>query len=195
MTLLELLVQELPKRGGWPEGVNCISTHADGMVFHDGSIQSYRFNEFCLDGWKPGKEHGYTNAVSKNQYEAALAASKQPEWDGEGRPPVGVTCEHRPGDGTTENEWEAVTVLGISERPDGIFTDFWLRKEDGSSYIVRNAYRFRPIRTEAERKREEAAKSMLEVIESQKHRYTENAYMLIYDAIAAGKIPGVKLAD
>lgn len=32
MTLLELLRQELPKRGGWPEGVVCIVQDIDGFV-------------------------------------------------------------------------------------------------------------------------------------------------------------------
>jgi len=33
MKLIELLVQELPKRGGWPENVGHISMHADGATF------------------------------------------------------------------------------------------------------------------------------------------------------------------
>ncbi|WP_210453081.1 hypothetical protein [Pantoea ananatis] len=131
--------------------------------------------------------------VSREQYEAALAASKQPEWNGEGRPPVGLTCEHRPGDGTTENEWEVVTVLGISERPGGTFTDFWLRKEDGSSYIVRNAYRFRPIRTEAERKREEAIAAMRNFATNYNNTAVIHAIEQVYDSIAAGKIPHITL--
>lgn len=32
MTLLELLRQELPKRGGWPEGVVCFVRDIDGFV-------------------------------------------------------------------------------------------------------------------------------------------------------------------
>ncbi|RZM50378.1 hypothetical protein, partial [Klebsiella pneumoniae] len=33
MTLLELLRQELPKRGGWPEGVNYIVQEDGGSVW------------------------------------------------------------------------------------------------------------------------------------------------------------------
>lgn len=190
MTLLELLVQELPKRGGWPEGVNCISTHADGMVFHDGSIQSYRFNEFCLDGWKPGKEHGYTNAVSKNQYEAALAASEQPEWNGDGLPPVGQAIEYsciffnpnRPA--IEQGKWYKGTIIAYYD--ECVWTsDNGIRPLDNTQ--------FRPIRTEAERKREEAKNAIAELCRSS----ASNGHSadLIYDAIAAGEIAGLKLAD
>jgi len=204
MTLLELLVQELPKRGGWPIDADEAYLHRDHKYLHfyfdNGHLSNHAPREWREEislvgvSFEPDEHDNTGQTVTREQYEAALAASKQPEWNGDGRPPVGVTCEHCPG-GTTQMEWEVVTVLGISNRPGGMLTDYWLRKEDGSSYIIGNPYRFRPIRTEADRKREEAAKSMIEVIESQKHRYTENAYMLIYDAIAAGKIPGIKLAD
>jgi len=33
MKLIDILVQELPKRGGWPEGAEIISMHADGVVY------------------------------------------------------------------------------------------------------------------------------------------------------------------
>lgn len=125
---------------------------------------------------------------TNHQFES-LAPSQQPAWNGEGLPPVGVTCEHCPG-GTTQTEWEIVTVLGISERPGGVFTDYWLRKEDGSTYIIGNPYRFRPIRTEADRRREEAIEEIAYLIG--RGTFSEDASG-IYDAIAAGKIPGVKL--
>lgn len=82
-------------------------------------------------------------------------------WDGEGLPPVGVECEHCPG-GTTQTEWEVVKVLAINERPGGVFTDFWLQREDGSSYIIGNPYRFRPIPSPEDVARDEGVKEIME---------------------------------
>lgn len=147
MKLIDLLVQELPKRGGWPTKTNDILALRPFMFEHK--------IEFTATPGGQWLHQGACCSVSFETYKDALAASKQVEWDGRGLPPVGATCEHCPG-GTTQTDWEVVTVLGISERPGGGFTDYWLRKEDGSSYIIGNPYRFRPIRTEAERKREEA---------------------------------------
>ena len=80
MTLLELLRQELPKRGGWPEGVREISTHASGRVFFDGRCAPQGFTlPKASDAWnKHEHPYTYTNAVTRGQYEAALAASKEP---------------------------------------------------------------------------------------------------------------------
>lgn len=187
MTLLELLVQELPKRGGWPE----MALTARGNIYGNRvaffSEEGFPVEPFDL----AGDEILEDKVCRRQQYEAALAASKEPEWDGAGSPPVGVTCEHRQDGAFTETEWQVVTVLGISERPDGVFIDFWLRREDGSSYIARNPYRFRTIRTEAERKREEAIKQMMDCSAA----LVEATAGLIYDAVAAGEIKAFKLAD
>lgn len=205
MKLIDLLVQELPKRGGW-------NNKAEGVVQDGGDTEFYFFrgdrpffNEhtkswenkdgsnnfawFFFDGKNKLSDDYKTSIVTREQYEAALAASHQPAWDGEFLPPVGVTCEHCPG-GTTQTEWEVVTVLGISERPGGVFTDYWLRKEDGSTYIIGNPYRFRPIRTEAELRREKATSDMSKALST---REGESFMDAIYSAIEAGEIRGVKL--
>ena len=82
-----------------------------------------------------------------------------PEWNGDGLPPVGIKCEHCPG-GTTQHEWEVVTVAGVHKNTSTGFTDYWLVRENGSSYIVGNPYRFRPLRTEAEKARDKLAASL-----------------------------------
>lgn len=120
------------------------------------------------------------------------------EWNGEGSPPVGVKCEHCPG-GTTQTEWGVVTVAGIYENPVTGFTDYWLVKENGSSYTVGNPYRFRPLRTEEERKREEVIKAITDSIidfdlASVEHRGDEQSIAIeIYCRIEAGRIPHVTL--
>lgn len=64
--------------------------------------------------------------------------------------------------------------------------------------IQANSGRIKPLRTEAERKRNAAAKEMARHANSDEHRKFNAGLrncLSIYDAIAAGKIPGVKLDD
>lgn len=109
MKLIDILVQELPKRGGWPEGANESVQDKDGTVkFFDSQDLYYchreeswsgtaRGNYYCTRTSKIIKnnpdEYHETTIVTREQYEAALAASKVPVWNGEGLPPVGVSCE------------------------------------------------------------------------------------------------------
>lgn len=94
MKLIDILVEELPKRGGWPEGVCEISTHASGQVFFDGRFAPRGFSlPMASDAWNKYKHpSSYTNAVTREQYEAALAAKNDGwiEWGG-GECPVGAS--------------------------------------------------------------------------------------------------------
>lgn len=279
MRLVDLLVKELPRREGWPEGVDVVRQNCKGRLFEIDSDYCSDFKLEKCDDW-------IADVVTREQYEAALAASKavvghdgwiqwaggdcpvdsdaivevkyrhpssnqfnndragdfdwshdgldgdiiayrlqqpginsranderqeqdlnecigqdvdMPEWNGEGLPPVGIKCEHCPG-GTTQHEWEVVTVAGVHENASTGFTDYWLVRENGSSYIVGNPYRFRPLRTEAEKARDEAGLALYHAInwnaegEMVSPSRMED-YKKAYDAIAAGKIPGVKLEE
>lgn len=65
-TLLQILVEELPKRGGWPEGTSRISQGAvTGYIYADGHRVLFRHNVY-----------GGDDCVTRDQYEVALAASK-----------------------------------------------------------------------------------------------------------------------
>lgn len=138
-------------------------------------IYNYRNSDtirFC-NGWKEGCKFSGAKEFLTRQYDVStvdlirykIIAERRPitelVWDGEGLPPVGVECEHCPG-GTTQTEWEVVKVLAINERPGGVFTDFWLQREDGSSYIIGNPYRFRPIRSPENVARDEGVKEIME---------------------------------
>lgn len=253
MKLIDLLVQELPKRGGWPEGALNATQDKDGQVcFSAGAVPEFGYvawegGDWCGNEFYTTRASDYDDAiVTREQYEAEIAASKavvghdgwikwaggecpvdsdaivevkyrksnpyqfnndragdfdwehigsnadiiayrlqqpgvdsranddrleqdlnecigqgvdMPEWNGDGLPPVGIKCEHCPG-GTTQHEWEVVTVAGVHENTSTGFTDYWLVRENGSSYIVGNPYRFRPLRTEAEMAREKLAASL-----------------------------------
>ncbi|MBC0853832.1 hypothetical protein [Pantoea stewartii] len=113
------------------------------------------------------------------------------EWNGEGLPPVGCECEAF--DGVS---WFPVVIVG---RYDG-FAFAW--NYDYRKTLTVNdehSINFRPIRTEAERKRREIAQQMCNLfgngIEIDEKEGYGKAWLDAYDAIAAGKIPGIRLTD
>lgn len=248
MKLIDILVEELPKRGGWPKRANCITQDPDKRV-EPATCQPgvAKFNSGCGQWFLNGSRTGgfsantlasdYTTAIiTREQYEAALAAKNdgwiewgggecpvekgvrvdvkyregdiyqdkpalgdrnvrwshigssndiiayrlhQPKeaehseeseedlnecigqgvaqvWNGEGKPTIGTKCEHHSG-----GKWEIVTIAGTYENLVTGFTDYWMVKEDGRSYTVGNPYRFRPIRSEADKKRDEAIEELV----------------------------------
>lgn len=69
MKLIDLLVKELPHRGGWPKGVDAVEQDCEGELFERDSDYSSGFKLEKCDEW-------ITDVVTKQQYEAAIAASK-----------------------------------------------------------------------------------------------------------------------
>lgn len=161
MTLLELLRQELPKRGGWPEGVRYI-TQDNGLSTYKGTICGYdslpKFNgkiwlsdELCQHAIKPTKmdviasDHA-TAIVTREQYEAT-------RWGGVGLPQIGVECEWQ--DKNT-GQWQPVKIVYASEWVTVIRE---INEEKGNDLVeiaLENygddaRLKFRPLRTEAER--------------------------------------------
>ena len=101
MKLIDILVEELPKRGGWPEGANCITQdselHVDQATCYpsvakcnDGGfwfLDSSRIGGFKVDTLASDYT---TSIITREQYEAALAAKNDGwiEWGGGKHPPV-----------------------------------------------------------------------------------------------------------
>lgn len=180
MKLIDLLVQELPEYGGWPEGADCI--HQD----HDGGIYAWTGSSAKFLFRTPyGLDESIENMVTRNQYKSVFALSQKPAWNGEGLPPIGMHCEIADPDG--------VLMYGQGESGEVI-------AHVENTAVIRMSYglgcfeaRFlRPARSEAEKNRDTAIEAMQrEADEGDNWIYSE--YEIIYDAIAAGKIPGVKL--
>lgn len=150
MTLLELLVQELPKRGGWPDRVARISQDDDTEIrfyTHTGEAPEYDF-------YPPQKDKcGDRIIITREQYEAALA---QTEWSGEGLPPVGCECEMQ----------DAIGVfipVDIIANHDG-FAFGW-NYDRHAVYFSDKRCEFRPIRSEYDKKRDEAVVELSSVID------------------------------
>lgn len=201
MTLLELLVKELPGRGGWPDGVEKIGQDYDcELKFLGAKMSRYRsgiYTEQLCAGHRAKGSAGYGETVTREQYEAAIA-SQQPAWNGEGLPPVGVKCEWQ--DYNTK-KWTPVRVVYSSEWVTIISED----KDDDAIELAIENYgdkgrrKFRQILTEAERKRDAAGLAIYNAINWNAEGEMVSTsrmedYRKAYDAIAAGKIPGVELS-
>lgn len=214
MKLIDLLVQELPERGGWPEGAEiavqdadsqiCFSSHSD--VYADKGQTSWFGGDWGDGDWNNPfidtiADDRHKCIVSRKQYESALSASQKPAWNGEGLPPVGAKVEFfiNPKFGY-RNAWipdagTEMEVVAHKTTTDGndVAVCYWDDSGAGLSccFVPES---LKPLRTESERKRDSAVEAMQrEADEGDNWIYSE--YEIIYDAIAAGKIPGVKLDD
>lgn len=105
----------------------------------------------------------------------------EPVWSGAGLPPVGVECEVK-----RALDWMKCKILFISDH------HVVLTSEEEICWQTQ-ACQFRPIRSSEDVARDEAKGIIAELCRSS----ASNGHSadLIYDAIAAGKIPGVKLED
>ena len=189
MKLIDLLAQELPECGGWPEGVDSIHQDHDGGIYAwTGSSPKFLFRTGIIaDNCRPyGLDESIENMVTRNQYKSVLALSQKPAWNGEGLPPSGVECEARLR--CNDGEWFFFRCVGV----DCGVAFGWAGKE--AATLGKGSYEFRPLRTESERKRDAAINDMLTIIDCNGVD-PKNSAIQIYDAIAAGKIPGVKLDD
>ncbi|HID4130816.1 TPA: hypothetical protein ACXE8V_001117 [Pluralibacter gergoviae] len=184
MTLLEILVKELPGKGGWPAGTDrAIQTEDTYIRFPDvGSYYDFLPNFTATDQ--------KTAIITREQYEAALAESKKVAWDGDGLPPVGCECEWKDRTG-----WVTVTIKYLSE---WVIVFSGLTPDGEEVEIAKNIYgddvKFRPILSEGERKREESCDRIYGAMTSvEREGNRSDMAEAIYDAIAAGKIPHVKI--
>ncbi len=200
MKLIDILVRDISKHGGWPHGVDNITQYSTGeLCFNSiggGCIES------CTGIFLEPHEDGYPDwafgtKVTREQYEAALAASK-PEWDGEGLPPVGCRVEVKADD--FEGGWLVIDVVyvhngevvGIVQSENEYLND---RLEKFSAGY--NRAEFRPIRPEEDRRRDASIQEMIELIDSLVGERANPVHgkksvaEKFYDAIAAGKIPHI----
>lgn len=196
MKLIDLLVQELPKRGGWPDGYDLMSTNRHGWVSaykNNGCVSLF---ELCIYSSEQG-------IVTRDQYESALAALQKPAWNGEGLPPVGAKVEFFINPKLRySNDWipdagTEMEVVAHKTTTDGndVAVCYWDEGGAGRSccFVPES---LKPLRTEADKKRDAALDAIYGAIASAKreHNRSDEADE-VYKAIAAGKIPGVKLED
>lgn len=114
----------------------------------------------------------------------------EPSWNGAGLPPVGCECEVLYD--TVRDEWFLAKIIG---HDNGSVVGRWLNG-DGLYSLFDYSHAscsFRPIRTEADKKRDAVIESLMRIVcGPSQASATVNK---IYDAIASSKIHGVKLED
>ena len=184
MKLIDILVRELPKRGGWPFNITAAVQYSSGYVYQAGG-GNHIFHSELADDWMMAE-------IPREQYEAALAASK-PEWDGEGLPPVGMEIEYKFTKVSYRTDFSRGKVLAYGMH--NVFMEHWSSKNEFIQPL--DKIEFRPIRSEADKKKEEAIKAIFDTLAQYDnlkgcHTYEGKAdYM--FSAIAAGKIPHIRI--
>lgn len=150
---------------------------------HDGfggDIIAYRLQ-------KPGIKSRANDDRLEQDLNECIGASEERAWDGGCLPPVGCECEVSVNGGLS---W--CTYRAISEK-DGLRL---IEIGNLTEEFQNNNWTFRQIRTEAERKRDEAIEAILSDMRTIPCDLSlRDEVAVIYDAIAAGKIPGVKLEE
>lgn len=218
MKLIDLLVQELPKHGGWPEGVNFIAQDSDRTA-NSGKVYGYTKKPInCKDYWADSEaadaygewlftadviaDDSKSSVVSRAEYEGDLAAFQQPEWNGEGLPPVGTEVEvMSPRLGWTKAKVTAITDNWIiAQYEDGIeFAGAHRTVGDDGSWVSDYEGLFRRLKTdkevERELQREATVASLKETLVGTGYGLPDQAAGIVLDAIAQGKVSGVKLTD
>ncbi|EIX1501594.1 hypothetical protein ACW2AV_004223 [Cronobacter sakazakii] len=133
--------------------------------------------------------------VTREQYEAALAAAQQPVWDGEGLPPVSYECEAKYRDAANA-EWFIFRCVGV----DCGVAFGWAGKE--AVTLDRDSYEFRPIRSEADNKRAAGVTALAKAggaVDFEYGRKTIDGELSapgwyeLYDKIAAGEVAGIRI--
>lgn len=186
MKLIDILVQELPKRGGWPACFTALVQGSDGCVYEAGGGMPLFKHERAED-WELAE-------VTLEQYEVALSAA-QPQWNGEGLPPVGCRIEACSG-----SEWVEATVA-YTGRPEAHGDAVaWREVLVFDCKTTRHfwADEFRPIRSEADKKRDEVGLALYHAINWNAEGALVSPsrmedYKKAFDAIAAGKIPHIRI--
>lgn len=162
-----------------------------------------------IDGPQPGKEiTGKFISFPWAVGHVELMAQREPipEWNGNGLPPVGAKvefyksiCYDYSNVGFLPETGDVVEVVAHKTTTDGnpVAVVFWDDKGAGRSNCFVGGS-LAPIRTEAERKREDAVQEMIKAYFNLPPVETPNpedyeAMGYVYDLISAGKIPGIKL--
>lgn len=200
MKLIDILVKELPDLGGWPEGAQVCAQDSDGeLCFFTGPEIHRRANNMVWavpEGSYVGvvkRQIFITKAddmrskiVYRGQYDIALALYNSTPWNGEGIPPTGCICEREAGGG----KWVKCKIVYASKH----YVVHQLVESGEEFAVPPGVFKFRKNRTTEEEKRELAATAMASAPKPCGHAIYPIC-LEIYEAIAAGKIPGVQLVE
>ena len=166
------------------------------VKFKGGGVQSgYQAGEYSWEhAWQDSNIIAYRlhqpkeaehSEESEEDLNECIGQDAAPVWNGEGViPPVGCVCERS----WAGDEWQSCKILFAS----GQIVVVKLKESGMEDAYNIGDVTFRPIRpilSEAERKRDEAVKTIMLT------GWCQSAAEEIYDLVAAGKVPGMKLED
>ncbi|HIB5058302.1 TPA: hypothetical protein ACWW69_002455, partial [Klebsiella pneumoniae] len=166
-TIVDVKLEKGYVQSGYPAG-----EYSWEHVWQGSNIIAYRLHQ--------PQEEEQNKADDEADLNECIGQDAAPVWNGEGLPPVGCECEVSVDGGRSWcryraiNEKNGVRLIEIGNFTEEFQNDNWI---------------FRPIRPEAELKREEAVKTIMLT------GWCQSAAEEIYDLIAAGKVPGIKLED
>lgn len=177
-TVVDVKLEKGYVQSGYPAG-----EYSWEHVWQGSNIIAYRLHQ--------PKEAEQAKADDEDDLNECIGQATAPLWNGEGLPPVGCECEYSLNGGKTWWKCKIDYIVGTQGVVMLCDTFEGVQYVQFSSYG--NALKFRPIRSETERKRDAAKNAIAELCRSS----ASNGHSadLIYDAIAAGEIPGVKLED
>lgn len=187
MKLIDLLLRELPKRGGWPKNADFVVQDCSGEQYIKFGTNPVEV-KLNSDTWQGSWHYTYskdfkcdelshdweTAIVTRDQYQSALASSQRVEWSGDGLPPVGCECEYTLSGNTW---WPCKVDMYVGTQGVVMSCDVF----EGIQYVNRNEYtklQFRPLHSEADNKRDAAIKQIIEDIGLAQ----DNVAEAIYDA-------------
>ena len=156
-------------------------------VWEDSNIIAYRL-------YQP-QEVAHTEAEQEADLNECIGHASATEWNGEGLPPVGCECEFMKHTLDATPNWRRGIIKYVSE-----YTVVIVEALSPGEFVAHpRTCDFRPVRTEEERKRDIATQSMnsvwREVAGKEVNGKLLSVYEVIYDAIADGEVPGIKLED
>lgn len=214
MKLIDILVRELPKRGGWPERAEYVVQDCDDTEFYFFTGGPVRFDGkswwfadvaerdddsawIYFEGSNEISDDHDTSIISREQYESALADSK-PEWDGEGLPNIGCEIEVN----SPRHGWKVAVVTAVTDSwivakySDGVEFAGCHRSFEGNRGWKDNHSIFRPIRSEADKKKEAVEKAIADALLKDGDFDHEEALRLstfVYGAISRNEIPHIRI--
>lgn len=156
-------------QSGYPAG-----EYSWAHAWQDSNIIAYRLHQ--------PQEAVQAKADDESDLNECIVQDAAPVWNGDGAiPPVGCVCESS----WAGDEWKRCKILFTSNQLVVVKL-----KESGreDAYNIGDVI-FRPIRSESDKKREEAVKTIMLT------GWCQAAAEEIYDLVAAGKVPGMKLED
>lgn len=161
-----------------------------------GSDPDHCANDWYADGtdwdiiaYRLHKLQEVTEADDEADLNECIGQDVAQVWNGEGLPPVGMEIEYSFAKVNYRTDFSRGKVLAYGMQ--NVFMEHWASKNEFIQPL--DKIEFRPIRSESDRKRDAAKNAIAELCRSS----SSNGHSadLIYDAIAAGKITGLRLED